>query len=118
MMLLMHFNVTINRTLKIIYQCFLNNLHIVLAIKLQKLYSMSQSLAAEFIDSICHYKQQDDNMCAQHCLNALIQQPHFHAVTLAEIATQLDAQEREQYLQGGADSVDFLRSMQVVIHTN
>ena len=52
-------------------------------------------------------------MCAQHCINALIQQPHFHAVLLAEIATQLDTQEREQYLKGGADSPDYLRAMQV-----
>ena len=74
---------------------------------------MSQSLVSEFLDSICHYRQQDDNMCAQHCINALIQQPHFHAVLLAEIATQLDTQEREQYLKGGADSPDYLRAMQV-----
>ena len=46
---------------------------------------------------------------------SLIQQPHFHAVLLAEIATQLDTQEREQYLKGGADSPDYLRAMQVVL---
>ncbi|KAI6652635.1 Ataxin-3-like isoform X1 [Oopsacas minuta] len=73
---------------------------------------MTQSVISEFIESICHYKQEDDNMCAQHCLNALIQQPHFHAALLAEIATELDLQERETYLVGGADSLDYLKAMQ------
>ena len=35
-------------------------------------------------------------LCAQHCLNALLQRPVFDAAQLADIATQLDALEAEQ----------------------
>ena len=76
---------------------------------------MTESAVSQFIESICHYRQEDDNMCAQHCLNALIQQPHFHAAMLAEIAMELDIQEKETYLTAGADSLDYLRAMQVVV---
>ena len=75
---------------------------------------MTESAVSEFIDRICHYRQEDDNMCAQHCLNALIQQPHY-AVMLAEIATELDVQERETYLVAGAGSLDYLKAMQVYL---
>ena len=78
---------------------------------------MTQSAVSEFIESLCHYRQEDDNMCAQHCLNALIQQPHFHAAMLAEIAMELDMQERETYLVAGADSLDYLKAMQVISNT-
>ncbi|KAG0051736.1 Ataxin-3 [Gryganskiella cystojenkinii] len=39
--------------------------------------------------------QQEGNLCAQHCLNALLQGPYFTAIDLAELARQLDDQEQD-----------------------
>ncbi|CAH8842413.1 unnamed protein product [Trichobilharzia szidati] len=39
------------------------------------------------------HEKQDGSLCAQHCLNALLQGPYFTAVDLANIASQLDEQE-------------------------
>lgn len=44
-------------------------------------------------------KQGNDLMCGLHCVNALLQGPVFNEVTMAQIAQQLDVQERE--LLGG-----------------
>ncbi|KAG0333357.1 Ataxin-3 [Podila humilis] len=41
------------------------------------------------------HEQQEGNLCAQHCLNALLQGPYFTAIDLAELARQLDQQEDE-----------------------
>ncbi|KAF9423489.1 Ataxin-3 [Podila epigama] len=41
------------------------------------------------------HEQQEGNLCAQHCLNALLQGPYFTAIDLAELAQQLDQQEAE-----------------------
>ncbi|KAF9581205.1 Ataxin-3 [Lunasporangiospora selenospora] len=40
------------------------------------------------------HEQQEGNLCAQHCLNALLQGPYFTAIDLAELARQLDQQEQ------------------------
>ncbi|KAH8860385.1 Ataxin-3 [Schistosoma japonicum] len=40
--------------------------------------------------------EQDGSLCAQHCLNALLQGPYFTAVDLANIAKQLDETEESQ----------------------
>ncbi|KAK3834051.1 MAG: Machado-joseph disease protein MJD, partial [Linnemannia gamsii] len=37
---------------------------------------------------------QEGNLCAQHCLNSLLQGPYFTAIDLAELAQQLDQQEQ------------------------
>ncbi|RTG89489.1 Ataxin-3, partial [Schistosoma bovis] len=47
------------------------------------------------MDLIFHEKQ-DGSLCAQHCLNALLQGPYFTAVDLANIAKQLDDEEVSQ----------------------
>ncbi|CAH8515507.1 unnamed protein product [Heterobilharzia americana] len=39
------------------------------------------------------HEKQEGSLCAQHCLNALLQGPYFTAVDLANIASQLDEQE-------------------------
>ncbi|KAF9977236.1 Ataxin-3 [Actinomortierella ambigua] len=46
---------------------------------------------------------QEGNLCAQHCLNALLQGPYFTAIELADLARQLDQRERDA-LQGYAPS--------------
>ncbi|KAI1319534.1 Ataxin-3 [Mortierella claussenii] len=48
------------------------------------------------------HEQQEGNLCAQHCLNALLQGPYFTAIDLAELARQLD--QREQDALGGRNS--------------
>nr|CAH8842700.1 unnamed protein product [Trichobilharzia regenti] len=40
-----------------------------------------------------NFSRKDGSLCAQHCLNALLQGPYFTAVDLANIASQLDEQE-------------------------
>ncbi|KAF9096850.1 Ataxin-3 [Mortierella sp. GBA35] len=41
------------------------------------------------------HEQQEGNLCAQHCLNSLLQGPYFTAIDLAELAQQLDQQEQQ-----------------------
>ncbi|KAG0264255.1 Ataxin-3 [Actinomortierella ambigua] len=41
------------------------------------------------------HEQQEGNLCAQHCLNALLQGPYFTAIELADLARQLDQRERD-----------------------
>ncbi|KAG0362980.1 Josephin-domain-containing protein [Gamsiella multidivaricata] len=48
------------------------------------------------------HEQQEGNLCAQHCLNALLQGPYFTAIDLAELARQLD--QREQDALGNSGS--------------
>ncbi|KAG0290895.1 Ataxin-3 [Linnemannia gamsii] len=40
------------------------------------------------------HEQQEGNLCAQHCLNSLLQGPYFTAIDLADLANQLDQQEQ------------------------
>ncbi|XP_064623743.1 ataxin-3-like isoform X2 [Lineus longissimus] len=58
------------------------------------------------MDSIFHEKQ-EGSLCAQHCLNALLQGHYFTAVDLAEIARQLDDTERQQMAEGGVDTLEY-----------
>ncbi|XP_045187483.2 ataxin-3-like isoform X2 [Mercenaria mercenaria] len=47
---------------------------------------------------------QEGSLCAQHCLNALLQGPYFSAVDLADIARQLDETERQQMAEAGTET--------------
>lgn len=58
------------------------------------------------MDSIFHEKQVG-SLCAQHCLNSLLQGDFFTAIDLAEIARQLDQQERQHMAESGVVSRDF-----------
>ncbi|KAL9975901.1 hypothetical protein ACROYT_G013119 [Oculina patagonica] len=58
------------------------------------------------MDAIFHEKQ-EGSLCAQHCLNALLQGPYLTAVDLADIATQLDEDERERMAEGDVTSEDY-----------
>lgn len=60
------------------------------------------------MDSIFHEKQ-EGSLCAQHCLNALLQGNYFTAVDLADIAQQLDIIERSQMAEAGEQSEEFKR---------
>ncbi|KAF9373588.1 Ataxin-3 [Podila verticillata] len=50
------------------------------------------------------HEQQEGNLCAQHCLNALLQGPYFTAIDLAELARQLDQQEDEALGNSGSSN--------------
>jgi ataxin-3 len=41
-----------------------------------------------------YHEQQESALCGQHCLNNLLQGPHFTAVDLGDIASSLDEEER------------------------
>ncbi|KAL7304291.1 hypothetical protein TKK_0003092 [Trichogramma kaykai] len=60
------------------------------------------------MESIFHEKQ-EGYLCAQHCLNALLQGQYFDAVHLSEIASQLDAEERRAMAESGEDTDDYRR---------
>ncbi|XP_059079250.1 ataxin-3-like [Tigriopus californicus] len=51
------------------------------------------------MDLIFHEKQ-EGALCAQHCLNALLQGHYYTAVDLADLAQQLDEAERRQMAEG------------------
>ncbi|XP_016845823.1 ataxin-3 [Nasonia vitripennis] len=60
------------------------------------------------MESIFHEKQ-EGYLCAQHCLNALLQEQYFNAVDLANLAEQLDAEERLAMAESGEDTDDYKR---------
>ncbi|KAG8194766.1 hypothetical protein JTE90_026406 [Oedothorax gibbosus] len=63
------------------------------------------------MEAIFHEKQ-EGSLCAQHCLNVLLQAPYFTAVDLATLASQVDDQERSRMAEGGLHSEDYRRFMQ------
>jgi len=63
------------------------------------------------IDSIFHEKQ-EGSLCAQHCLNALLQGSYFTAVDLAALAQELDEAERLRMAESGVDSDDYRRFLE------
>lgn len=63
------------------------------------------------MDAIFHEKQ-DGSLCAQHCLNSLLQGAYFTAVDLGSLASRLDEEEREQMAEGGIDTEDYRTFLQ------
>lgn len=63
------------------------------------------------MDLIFHEKQ-EGGLCAQHCLNSLLQGPYYTAVDLASFAQQLDDAERERMSEGDTNSEEYIRFMQ------
>lgn len=57
--------------------------------------------------------QQEGSLCAQHCLNALLQNNLFSAPDLGEIAHRLDERERETMAEGGINTYDYQRFLEV-----
>ncbi|XP_037087218.1 LOW QUALITY PROTEIN: ataxin-3-like [Pollicipes pollicipes] len=58
------------------------------------------------MDAIFHEKQ-EGSLCAQHCLNALLQGSFFTAVDLATLAQQMDEAERTRMSEAGVDSEEY-----------
>ncbi|XP_053331212.1 ataxin-3 isoform X3 [Spea bombifrons] len=63
------------------------------------------------MESIFHEKQ-EGSLCAQHCLNNLLQGEYFSPVELSSIAMQLDEQERMRMAEGGLTSEEYRTFMQ------
>jgi len=63
------------------------------------------------MDAIFH-EQQEGSLCAQHCLNSLLQGQFYSAVDLAELATELDTMERVRMGEMGEDSPEYQRFIQ------
>ncbi|XP_069990244.1 ataxin-3-like isoform X2 [Penaeus vannamei] len=63
------------------------------------------------MDLIYHEKQ-DGLLCAQHCLNNLLQGQYFNAVDLAEIAQEMDQAEQRHMAEFGMQTEDFRRFME------
>lgn len=61
------------------------------------------------------YFQQEGSLCAQHCLNALLQGSYFTAVDLAELARQLDETERATMAEAGVLTEEYKRFTEVII---
>jgi Ataxin-3 len=55
------------------------------------------------------HEVQDGSLCAQHCLNSLLQGDYFTAVDLANIAHELDAIERTFMSEAGTATTDYAR---------
>lgn len=49
---------------------------------------------------LIHHEVQEGQLCAQHCLNTLLQCPVFDALQLAAIAQQLDSEENKRMAEG------------------
>ena len=60
--------------------------------------------------SIC---QQYGQLCAQHCLNNLLQGEFFSAPDLADLAKELDTMERLRMAERGEDTPEYRQFMQV-----
>ncbi|XP_051579223.1 ataxin-3 isoform X3 [Myxocyprinus asiaticus] len=58
------------------------------------------------MESIFHEKQ-EGSLCAQHCLNNLLQGEYFSPVELSSIAQQLDEEERMRMAEGGVQSEEY-----------
>jgi len=63
------------------------------------------------METIFHEKQ-DGSLCAQHCLNSLLQGPYFTAVDLGTLANRLDEEEREQMAEGGVDTEEYRKFLE------
>ncbi|XP_060118137.1 ataxin-3 isoform X2 [Heteronotia binoei] len=63
------------------------------------------------MESIFH-ERQEGSLCAQHCLNNLLQGEYFSPVELSSIAQQLDEEERIRMAEGGLSSEEYRTFLQ------
>jgi len=63
------------------------------------------------MEAIFH-EQQDGSLCAQHCLNSLLQGQFYSAVDLADMATELDTMEKLRMAEMGEDTPEYRQFMQ------
>ncbi|XP_065828779.1 ataxin-3-like [Oscarella lobularis] len=67
------------------------------------------------MDSIFH-ETQEGSLCAQHCLNSLVQGPYFTAVDLGNIARDLDEEERQRMAEGDVESEEYQKFLREPSH--
>jgi len=58
------------------------------------------------MEAIFH-EQQEGSLCAQHCLNSLLQGQFYSAIDLGELAAELDTMERRRMAEMGEDSAEY-----------
>uniref|UniRef100_A0A8D1J207 ubiquitinyl hydrolase 1 n=1 Tax=Sus scrofa TaxID=9823 RepID=A0A8D1J207_PIG len=63
---------------------------------------------------VIYHGIQEGSLCAQHCLNNLLQGEYFSPVELSSIAHQLDEEERMRMAEGGVTSEDYRTFLQVL----
>ncbi|KAJ8922381.1 hypothetical protein NQ315_004324 [Exocentrus adspersus] len=63
------------------------------------------------METIFHEKQ-EGSLCAQHCLNSLLQGPYFTAVELSGLAQKLDEEERQRMAECGEESEEYRKFLQ------
>ncbi|XP_018569829.1 ataxin-3-like [Anoplophora glabripennis] len=63
------------------------------------------------MEAIFHEKQ-EGSLCAQHCLNSLLQGPYFTAVDLSTLAQKLDEEERQRMAECGEESEEYQKFLQ------
>lgn len=56
--------------------------------------------------------QQEGSLCAQHCLNSLLQGAYFTAVDLSTLAQIMDEAERQRMAENGVDSEEYRRFLE------
>ena len=56
---------------------------------------------------VIFHEKQEGYLCAQHCLNALLQGPYYNAVDLAKFGQEMDEEERKRMAESGVDSEDY-----------
>ncbi|XP_073494365.1 ataxin-3 isoform X1 [Phyllobates terribilis] len=56
---------------------------------------------------VIFHEKQEGSLCAQHCLNNLLQGEYFSPVELSTIAMQLDEQERMRMAEGGLATAEY-----------
>uniref|UniRef100_T1J0L3 Ataxin-3 homolog n=1 Tax=Strigamia maritima TaxID=126957 RepID=T1J0L3_STRMM len=61
---------------------------------------------------ITYIFQQEGSLCAQHCLNALLQEEYFTAVDLATLAQQMDEAERQRMAEASIHSEEYRRFLE------
>ena len=64
------------------------------------------------MEAIFH-EVQDGSLCAQHCLNSLLQGQFYSAVDLADLARELDTMERARMAEVGEDTPEYRRLLEV-----
>lgn len=63
------------------------------------------------METIFHEKQ-EGSLCGQHCLNVLLQAEYFTAVDLAQLAQQIDEEERHRMAEGGEHREEYRQFIQ------
>lgn len=61
--------------------------------------------------------QQEGRLCAQHCLNSLLQGPYFSPVELSDLAQSIDNLERVQMAECGTESQSYRDFIEVNMKT-